>query len=611
MANLVWRYARYFVLLFGFGLISACSHPQQAGAVPYAAHVMDARTGETLFSENADTRLHPASLTKMMTLYIAFQEIERGNLSLDTMITVSASAAAMPPSRLGLKAGQKIALRYLIRAAAVKSANDAAAAIGDAIGGDAVAFGARMTKTAKALGMKNTTFKNANGLTAKGHLSTAHDMSIMGRRLFYDFPQYYNIFSRRSTDAGLATVNNTNRRFLDAYKGADGIKTGYTDAAGFNLTASAERDGVRIIATVFGGKSTADRNAKMAKLLDLGFAKAPRNAQTRVPDAPVLDGADDELLVSQIDESLPEVEGGAGKTIRVAMNPATSPRPIARPSLEDAVAAEGMVASLQPGIENALAEATAPPAEPGTLEYQAAALAGAAPPLELALADGTETPAEAISDEVAANAASLLSVPEASGTEVALASDAAPLVDTAGIAAALAEAGVEIAGAEEPQGLMISASVAAQPVQLAAAPRPPKRNKPIYDNAAAAVEPEVAVAQAPAEATVLDDVVQVAAITLEPAPAATSEPEVVTRVSSSGGRQFGINVGRYGSSYEAERAILQVQLRESTTLALGLRKVVQKKGGFEANVMGLTQEEATLACRKLAARQVECQTIGS
>lgn len=367
------QYVRSFAILAAFSLIAACSGPQPAGAAPYAAHVMDARTGETLYSENSETRAHPASLTKMMTLYIAFEEIERGRLSLDTMVTVSKYAAAQPPSRLGLKAGQKIQLRYLIRAAAVKSANDAAAAIGDHISGNHEKFAARMTKTARALGMKDTTFKNAHGLTAKGHLSTPRDMSVLGRHLFYDFPQYYNIFSRRSTDAGIAQVNNTNRRFLDAYKGADGIKTGYTDAAGFNLTGSAERDGVRIIATVFGGKSTADRNAKMADLLDLGFRKAGKNVTEEPPTK--ISPADDEALMaaSQTDEALPEVEGGTAKTIRLQLAVKSSPRPQARP--EHGEAAEEVVAALQDSIAGALAEATQEPPPADSLEGQALALA--------------------------------------------------------------------------------------------------------------------------------------------------------------------------------------------------------------------------------------------
>ena len=260
-----------------------------AGAVraaPYAEMVMDARTGEVLRSRNADTRLHPASLTKMMTLYLAFEAVRRGEITLDTPVLISRNAAAEPPSKLGLRSGQRIALRYLIRAAAVKSANDAATAIGEAISGSEAAFAARMTRTARALGMTNTTFRNANGLTQNGHLSTARDMTVMGRRLFFDYPEYYNLFSRRTTDAGVTRVRNTNRRLLDAYRGADGIKTGYTRAAGFNLVASAERGGVRVIATVFGGRSTATRNARIAELFDLGFERAPKRAAVRRPALP-------------------------------------------------------------------------------------------------------------------------------------------------------------------------------------------------------------------------------------------------------------------------------------------------------------------------------------
>lgn len=508
MALRLGQCVRSFVVMAAFAVLAACSGPQPVDAAPYAAYVMDARTGETLYAENADTRLHPASLTKMMTLYIAFEEIERGRLSLDTMITVSKNAAAQPPSRLGLKAGQKIQLRYLIRAAAVKSANDAASAIGDHIGGNTEKFAARMTKTAKALGMKNTTFKNANGLTAKGHLSTTRDMSILGRHLFYDFPQYYNIFSRRSTDAGIAEVNNTNRRFLDAYKGADGIKTGYTDAAGFNLTGSAERDGVRIIATVFGGKSTPDRNAKMAELLDLGFRKAGKNVVEEPPTK--ITPADDEALVAEAgtDDALPEVEGGAAKTIRLQLAVNSSPRPVARPTHGEA--AEEVVAALQDSIAGALAEATSAPAA-DSLEGQAAAL-------------------------------------------------------------------------EEPQELTVTAAPAAtvNVALVAVAPRPAKRNAPIYD------EPEDAVAETAdlAEAT-----------------------EVVT-LSTSGGRHYGVMVGQFSSHNEADRFLTKTVLAEGTTLGNGLRKVTKGKRGYEANVMGLTQREADLACSRLQAKGIQCFTMG-
>lgn len=490
------------------GLVALMTGPVRAAQ--YAAYVMDARTGETLYAKNADMALPPASLTKMMTLYLTFQDIEAGRVSLDTMITVSKNAANQAPTRLGLKAGQKIALRYLIRAAAVKSANDAASAIGDALGGSQQKWAERMTATARRLGMKQTTFKNANGLTMKGHLSSAHDMSILGRHLFYDFPQFYNIFSRRSTDAGLATVNNTNRKFLDAYEGADGIKTGYTDAAGFNLTASAERGGVRIIATVFGGTSTAMRNQKMAELLDLGFDKAKPGSRTVKPvpadpeTAPALVAEAD---TSTVDEALPEVESGAGKTLRLNLAVAKSPRPQARRGQTQVVVATEVEAI------TTVAASNPPPAD--SLEGQAMALTGG----------GTaSTPS---------------------------------------------------------QGLVVTASASEQPMELALgeAVRPAKRT-PIYTDADA----------------------ELAAV--------PAKPEVVTRVSTSGGEHWGVHLGHFGSRTEAERLLLKIQLTESATLGDGLRKVVERKGGYDANFMGLSQENADLACRRLQSRGVQCFTIG-
>lgn len=267
--------AVFTVFLMCFGAL--------AQAAPYAAVVMDARSGKIIHERNANTRLHPASLTKMMTLYLVFEAVQRGELTMDTKVKISKNAAAEPPSKLGLRAGQRIAIRHLVRAAAVKSANDAATALGEAVSGSEAAFTKRMTRKARALGMKRTTFKNAHGLTAKGHMSTARDMTILGRRLMYDFPQYYNLFSRRTTDAGIKNVANTNRRLLSNYKGADGIKTGYTRASGFNLVASAERGEQRIIATVFGGRSSATRNAEVARLLDMGFGKAPRRYASSQP----------------------------------------------------------------------------------------------------------------------------------------------------------------------------------------------------------------------------------------------------------------------------------------------------------------------------------------
>ena len=348
MIGRIGQAARLGLMLL-FMLLAGALAPTAGRSAPYAAMVMDARTGEVLHSQNADTRLHPASLTKMMTLYIAFQAVSRGEIGLDTEVRITSAAAAEPPSKLGLRAGQTIRLRYLIRAAAIKSANDAATAIGIAISGSEEAFAARMNATARAMGMTQTNFINMHGLTEQGHMSTARDMTILGRHLIYDFPQYYNLFSRRTADAGIATVPNTNRRFLDSYEGADGIKTGFTNAAGFNLVASAERNGVRIITTVFGGTSSANRNARVAELMDLGFREAPRRARVNAPDAP------DAYVVQA-----PEIvvgsnapRGAVARTIRVSGLVERAIRPIARPSQADP--APALVASTTAAIDDALA----------------------------------------------------------------------------------------------------------------------------------------------------------------------------------------------------------------------------------------------------------------
>ena len=204
---------------------------------------------------------------------------------MDQKVRVSRHASRQPPSKLYLKAGQRVTIRSLIRATAVKSANDAAVALAEAVGGSEKAFARMMTARARQLGMRNTTFRNASGLTARGHLSTARDMAIMGRYLFFDFPEYYNIFKRKVDRAAGKRVYSTNRRLLSSYRGADGIKTGYTRAAGYTLVASARRGSKRVVAALFGGKSSRWRNARMAKLLDKGFSRAATRVAMVAPRA--------------------------------------------------------------------------------------------------------------------------------------------------------------------------------------------------------------------------------------------------------------------------------------------------------------------------------------
>jgi D-alanyl-D-alanine carboxypeptidase len=328
----------------------------RAEAAPFAATVMDARSGEILHSVNDRTRLHPASLTKMMTLYVAFEAVQNGEVSLDTQFTVSRRAAAEVPSRLGLRAGQRIALRHLIRGAALRSGNDAATAIAEGISGSVEAFARRMNRTAAAIGMSQTTFHNAHGLTQNGHLSTARDMAILSRQLYFDYPQYYNLFSRRVEDAEVAQVRNTNWRFLDGYSGADGIKTGYTRAAGYNLAASAQRGGQHIIVVVFGGRSTIDRHQRIVELMNRGFRQAPAQVAVRRPARPDYTRPAP-VAVADAGASTGQ---SAARVVRLQPAPARSLVPQRRPDPALAEIDEALIASLQSSISEALSTAAAP-----------------------------------------------------------------------------------------------------------------------------------------------------------------------------------------------------------------------------------------------------------
>ena len=238
--------------------------------------VADARDGKIIRSYKSTQIIHPASLTKMMTLYLAFDAIRFGRLKLDQKVVISKNAASEPPSKFWYKPGQRVSIRYLIRASAIRSANDAATALGEAISGSEKKFINDMNMTAKKMGMNSTRFKNAHGLTEIGHYSTAKDMLILARRLMLDFPEYFNIFSRLETSASGKIIRNTNYKFLRQYKGASGIKTGYTNASGHNLAASAKRGKKQLIGIVIGSSSSSKRAKKVIELFDDAFKVIPK-----------------------------------------------------------------------------------------------------------------------------------------------------------------------------------------------------------------------------------------------------------------------------------------------------------------------------------------------
>ena len=236
----------------------------------YASFVIEEVSKRVLYARNADKQLYPASLAKIMTLYIVFEELQSKNLTLNSQIPISSLAASRSPSKLYLKQGETISVEDAILALVTKSANDVATAISEKISISEREFAKRMTRKAKALGMSRTIFKNASGLPNRAQVSTARDMAKLGMAIRTDFPEYYHYFSNKSFKFRGQTYRNHNR-LLTAFEGTDGIKTGYIGAAGFNLIASAERNGVRLIGVVFGGKTSKSRDLHMIKLLTNQF----------------------------------------------------------------------------------------------------------------------------------------------------------------------------------------------------------------------------------------------------------------------------------------------------------------------------------------------------
>ncbi|MEJ6788480.1 D-alanyl-D-alanine carboxypeptidase [Brevundimonas sp. BR2-1] len=243
---------------------------QSSDNARYAAIVVDAESGEVLFSRYADNRRYPASITKVMTLYLTFEALSEGKVKLDDVLTVSSHAASQPPSKLGLGAGETISLDNAMRATAVRSANDMAVAIAEHVGGSESRFAARMTAKARELGMTQTQYVNANGLPDSRQITTARDLAVLARAVMRDYPQYYRYFGLHDWAYNGREYRNTNG-LLRGGAGYDGMKTGYTNASGYNLAASSVRDGKRLITIVLGGRSTASRNAHVAALMDTGF----------------------------------------------------------------------------------------------------------------------------------------------------------------------------------------------------------------------------------------------------------------------------------------------------------------------------------------------------
>jgi len=264
----------------------------------YAGIVVDAKSGKVLYEEAADAKRYPASVAKVMTLYILFQELSAGNLKLSTKMTVSAHAAAAVPTKLGLRAGATISVEDAIKSLVTLSANDMARVIAEHISGSESKFAERMTATARALGMRNTTYRNASGLPDGGQLTTVRDQAILGIAIYQHFPNYYEYFQTRSFSYGKSTYGNHNR--VLGYMGAvDGIKTGYINAAGSNLLTAARKDGRHIVVVAFGFNTAAARDEKVRQLVASYLPKGRSGTYLAQIPVPGRQGGNVQVAVAQ------------------------------------------------------------------------------------------------------------------------------------------------------------------------------------------------------------------------------------------------------------------------------------------------------------------------
>lgn len=364
------RYACVLAILFivaGVGAPPARASRVVAGpgGPVYEAIALDADTGQVLRQLNPDEVTYPASLTKMMTLYLTFEALNQGRLTLDTYLPVSAAAAAHAPSRLGLRPGESVTVRDLILAIVTKSANDAAAVLAEGLGGGSEsAFAQLMNQKAQQLGMTRTHYANASGLPDPEQLTTARDIARLALALCRDFPREYRYFSVTKFDFNGEIVNGHDH-MLGWYPGADGIKTGYTEASGFNLATSAVQNGHRLIGVILGGRSVHSRDEAMAQLLDLGFGDLARQPS---------------VLVAQrqpAPATTPATTTVAAATPAATPAMATSPAPAAQPSFAT-VAATSMAPAATQSVSDAPPIAAPQPATAAPQQSTVAAVASAA-----------------------------------------------------------------------------------------------------------------------------------------------------------------------------------------------------------------------------------------
>jgi D-alanyl-D-alanine carboxypeptidase len=640
--------------LFGFvaAVLTLSNNPAQAA--PYADIVVDANSGAVLHATNPDARRHPASLTKIMTLYLLFEQLEAGKLKLDSALKVSAEASGQTPTKLGLKPGTTLTVEDAIKGMVTRSANDAAVVVAEAIAESEDEFAKLMTRKAQALGMKGTVYKNASGLPDDNQVTTARDQSILGRSIQERFPRYYKYFSIRSfTFRGQAITNHNH--LLGKVEGVDGIKTGYINASGFNLVTSVHRGNRYLVAVVMGGGSGASRDARMRELINEKIAQASTKRT-----APMLaEATSSEPIVAAKAEPKPEpmvvAKAEAKPEPMVVAKAETKPEPMAAAKAEPkpeakaehryAVAsAISMPARLNPAA--APSERSEPPAAATltqarmvvgstdpiqpvlvkTLTVRAATKTPSLVPLQVASSAAESQPAQAPAPAAVASAkAEAAAAPPPTPAAVAKPETAVPPP----VAAKPEPPAPAVIAKSEPASPAPTAAPNAEPSNVTAAtkpesPAPASTAKPAPAPAAAqtasapavAANPDPAPAALPAVARPPSSPVAIpvprpaAAPAMPPAPAAKTAAAAAKPQHRPG---WMIQVGAYPAEQAAKERLSAVQSKASKILtgAEAFTETVDKGGTtlYRARFAGLDKDTAEAACKYLKKNDVECVTI--
>jgi D-alanyl-D-alanine carboxypeptidase len=620
--------ARYGLRWGVFGFVAAVvtipSSPTQAA--PYADIVVDANTGTVLHSTNPDAQRHPASLTKIMTLYLLFEQLEAGKLKLDSQLKVSEEAAGQNPTKLGLKPGSTLAVEDAIKGMVTRSANDAAVVVAEAIGGDEREFAKLMTRKAQALGMSRTVYRNASGLPDNDQVTTARDQSTLGRAVQERFPRYYKYFSIRTFTFRGQSISNHNH-LLGKVEGVDGIKTGYINASGFNLVTSVHRGNRYLVAVVMGGSSGGSRDARMRDLISDKIAQASTKRTTSMfAEAGETPESKPEPQVAAKPEpkpeSKPEPKVAAKAEAKAETKPETKAETKPEPKAEAKAKGESRFAvasaisvPVRFGPPGPQAEPAVARAEPVAARVEPAA---AAAPTPSRMAAGSTDPIRPVlvktltvraSAQVAA-VAPLNNLSSAAAETQPIRVAAAPVAPAAPVVTTVAAA----IPAVKPEPPTPAPAAAAKPEVVAPAPAPAAIAK--SEPAAAAKAEPPAPAAAPVAATKPEQPTPLptARPATPPARTASADPARAAPAAKPQHRSgWIIQVGAYPAEQAAKQRLSSVQTKASKMLtgAEAFTETIEKGGTtyYRARFAGLDKDKAEAACKYLKKNDVECVTI--